>query len=149
MANNDEAERCIEIGLKKVQSGDFDAAKRLFEKSYRLNPTSKAEKLIIEISIRMRKSSTGQPSQDPSTPSSQPNSPSSTPSFTPKQQEIVETILKNEKDYYKLLGVSRDCTKSQVDQAKKKVCSTTLVYSTNGISKSEQKIPIIFFYIKN
>lgn len=40
--NKDEAERCIDIAVKAIQSNEADKAKRFLEKAQRLFPTEKA-----------------------------------------------------------------------------------------------------------
>ncbi|KAJ8704158.1 hypothetical protein PYW07_013452 [Mythimna separata] len=124
--NKDEAEKCIAIAQNAFTGGNMEKAEKFLLKAERLYPTPLAKELLAR--VRAAGPSTAAPKRTP------PSSPSAEEvrrrkptahhvpqrEYTPEQQEAVRRVNKC-KDFYEILGVSKDATDSDVKKAYKKL----------------------------
>ncbi|XP_075466897.1 dnaJ homolog subfamily B member 12 [Ascaphus truei] len=129
-SNRDEAERCIAIAVGAIKSQKADKALRFLEKAQKLFPTARARELIESLTQN------GQPAnnQSESTESTNPrlrknagDSPANGEaggeigkSYTPDQVDAVKRI-KQCKDYYEILGVTREATEEDLKKSYRKL----------------------------
>ncbi|XP_013135859.1 PREDICTED: dnaJ homolog subfamily B member 12 [Papilio polytes] len=125
--NKDDADRCIEIAQNALSAGNIEKAERFLLRAERLYPTARAKELLIR--LRAAGNAGAPPKRSP------PNSPSAeevrrrkTPSHQPPQREYTQDQLEAVrrintkcKDYYEILGVSKEATDSDIKKSYKKL----------------------------
>lgn len=155
--NKDEALRCLEIGRRHLNSGNYTSARKFGGKSIALFPTPEAKQFLAKVDQEEASASpsTGSsssfsgstnPSSTPSSTKSSPNPgssefgsssrpnsvpprPRSTPvdhkpaerEYTPEQVAAVKAIRSSGGDFYKVLGIGKDATESEIKKAYRKV----------------------------
>lgn len=126
--NKDEAERCIELAEQFILEGKRDKAEKFLLKSEKLYSTQKAKDLLDRLQ-RIKSASTPPPkppSEEPTvrkrtnTGGKKEDENPGTVQYTKEQLEAVKRI-KDCKDYYQILGVSKDATDSEIKKAYKKL----------------------------
>ncbi|XP_073729450.1 dnaJ homolog subfamily B member 12a [Misgurnus anguillicaudatus] len=131
-SNKDEAERCIEIAIAALRDNRHDKARRFLEKAQKLFPTEKVKALLESIAenggpstnkenigendgagLRSRLHSNEEHSSEHgATESSKP--------YTTEQLDAVKRI-KRCKDYYEILGVTKEATEDDLKKAYRKL----------------------------
>lgn len=111
--NQDESQRCIELGLSALRSKDFPKAIRLFEKSVRLHPSAEG-KSYLELALEKQHQSQSQPGPVP------PPSAPSTPNYTQEQESFCKVLLSKE-NYYEILNVPQDASVEDLKKAYKRL----------------------------
>lgn len=122
-ANKDEALKCIAIARSRLASGNKEIARKFVLKALRLYPSIDTSGLESLIGSR-RSPSKDRKAEVPPATSTDPSNGAydsdnqSTSSFTRAQAEAVRKVLAC-KDYYELLGVSKESTEDDIRRAYK------------------------------
>jgi DnaJ family protein B protein 12 len=137
--NKDEALRCLDIAKRHLSSGDLASARKFGLKSASLYPTPEAEAFITTVSQEEAKSSSrgtkgSENRAETSTSSASQSAPDHKPAareYTEEQASAVREIQSSRGDFYKVLGVEKDATDTEIKKAYRKVTTTTTVDQTN------------------
>lgn len=144
IANQDEAEKCRDLGKAFLQKGDYAKAVKYFDKSLRLFPLpgvtalkEKAERMAngeapqepkARFSTNQRASSHRSSHDDTanhstkSTKTEESTQSQSTRSFTPEQEAGSKKILLlAKKSHYEVLGIAKDSDSEQIKKAYRKL----------------------------
>ncbi|CAB1327315.1 unnamed protein product, partial [Coregonus sp. 'balchen'] len=132
--NRDEAEKCINIATKALEAGDKDKAVKFLNKAEKLYPTYKAKALLDTLTRNGSSAGNGAHCRQRTTDSSSESTKArpggegqeagggepSTKGFTKDQVEGVQRI-KRCKDYYEVLGISKEANEEELKKAYRKL----------------------------
>ncbi|KAJ6832499.1 chaperone protein dnaJ 49-like [Iris pallida] len=125
--NKDEALKCLRFGKDALDSGDLPRAVKFLTKARRLDPSLPVDDLLLSATAEEPN-----PNPNPSIPTEPPKSSSSSSTararvpkssskdYTEEQVTIVKQI-KNQRDYYQILGVEKACSVEDVRKAYRKL----------------------------
>lgn len=148
--NKDDAIKAMRIGKDALDAGDTDRALKFLSKAKRLDPSLPIDQLLDPILNKDDPSSSPASSSSSSAPQAPPPSraaaaeatdglrerkqkgkkkegeqnggdTSGVRTYTEEQLEVVHQIKKNTMDYYKILGLDKDCTVEDVRKAYRKL----------------------------
>ncbi|XP_072941413.1 dnaJ homolog subfamily B member 14 [Epargyreus clarus] len=122
--NKDDADKCFEIAQSAYTAGNYEKAERFLLKAERLYPTARAKDLLL----RIRSAGVGSTRNPPSSPSAEdvrrrkpPTHTTPQREYTQEQLEAVRRIKTKCKDYYEILGVTKEATDSDIKKCYKKL----------------------------
>lgn len=129
--NRDEAERCLNIATTALEAGDKEQAVKFLNKAQRLFPTDRAKALLDALTMngssasngayrrRAAESSDGGGAQ-PDRAGQESGAAGTAKSFTKDQVEGVQRINRC-KDYYEVLGISKESSEDELKKAYRKL----------------------------
>ncbi|XP_049576663.1 dnaJ homolog subfamily B member 14 [Syngnathus scovelli] len=129
--NRDEAEKCVNIASKAIEAGDKEKALKFLHKAEKLFPTARAKALLDAITRNGSSAANGAHRRRPAHNSedggaqamrarAESTGAESSKVFTQEQVEGVQRI-KRCKDYYEVLGVTKEANEDELKKAYRKL----------------------------
>ncbi|KAL5275021.1 DNAJB12 family protein [Megaselia abdita] len=123
-SNKDEATRCIEIGVTALTEGKISRAEKFLRKAEQLYPSQRAKDLLEKLKSTPNADNSDAHNNDgihkrTNMGGANKENKFTEPDYTPEQLEAVKRI-KRCKDYYEVLGVTKESADSDIKKAYKK-----------------------------
>ena len=130
MISRDEADKCLEIAMRAIREGNKEKAEKFVRKAGKLFPSRRiqevmnlvqgmgGEKESSESSVPPHHRRNGH--RDTSAEHDNEEATTSNTSYTQEQVEAVKKIRRC-KNYYEMLGVSKDCSESELKKSYRKL----------------------------
>jgi DnaJ family protein B protein 12 len=130
--NVDASEQCVDLASKEISNGNLEKAEKLLVKALKLYPSNKKAELILEklkagrFNDRSQAKGTAKTTTDGLHQRRRPTTapkveePKLGEDYTQEQLETVQKIKKC-KDYYEVLGITKESTDSEIKKAYKKL----------------------------
>ncbi|KAG7207829.1 hypothetical protein KM043_009430 [Ampulex compressa] len=122
-SNKDEAERCMELAERYLREKKYEEAEKFVRKAQKLYPTKKAEDVLARVTVLLKQNqkSESEPTvRKRQTAAKESAHAQGNSDYTKEQVEHVKRIKKC-KDYYEILGVTKEATDSDIKKAYKKL----------------------------
>ncbi|XP_034186703.1 dnaJ homolog subfamily B member 12 [Osmia lignaria lignaria] len=122
-SNKDEAERCMELAERYLREKKYEEAEKFVRKAQKLYPTKKAEDVLAKITMlsKQNQKSESEPTvRKRQTTTKEATHTQTSIEYSKEQLEYVKRIKKC-KDYYEILGVTKEATDSDIKKAYKKL----------------------------
>ena len=123
--NQEQAHKCIELGLKGLKEANLEYALRMFQKAHRMCPTSESQSYIDITQQKIVSFSSQSPSKVSNTEASSKilsEAPVEAPkeTYTPHQEEIARKVSQLT-DYYEILGIAKNASQDEIKKNYRKV----------------------------
>lgn len=125
--NKEEAIRCLSIAKNHYGTGNYTSAVKLTKKSISLFPTDEAKAFLAKAEDKAQNQSSATSSGSNASSSSTSENvkrrehKTQTREHTQEQIEAVKRIRACGTDYYKILGLEKKCTDSEIKKSYRKV----------------------------
>ena len=130
MISRDEADKCLEIAMRAIREGNKEKAEKFVRKAGKLFPSRRIQEvmnLVQGMGEEKESSDSSVPPhhrrnghRDTSAEHDNEEATTSNTSYTQEQVEAVKKIRRC-KNYYEMLGVSKDCSESELKKSYRKL----------------------------
>ena len=130
MISRDEADKCLEIAMRAIREGNKEKAEKFVRKAGKLFPSRRIQEVmnLVQGMGEEKESSEGSVPphhrrnghRDTSAEHDNEEATTSNTSYTQEQVEAVKKIRRC-KNYYEMLGVSKDCSESELKKSYRKL----------------------------
>ncbi|XP_043276737.1 dnaJ homolog subfamily B member 12 [Venturia canescens] len=122
-SNKDEADRCMELAERYVREKKFDEAEKFIRKAIKLYPTKRMEDILTRVSAQAKQNKRASPEPEIRKRRASLKDTINGHSATEYSKDQIESVkrIKKCKDYYEILGVTKEATDGDIKKAYKKL----------------------------